>query len=77
MYIIFKKSYTLMRDRKKRANAAQDELISLALSIGVIITGLSGINLPYSTSLANIVSVYAVMCIALHSSLAAAGSGGV
>lgn len=77
MYIIFTKSYRLMRDRKKRAAAAQDELISLALSIGVIITGLSGINLPYNTSLANIVSVYAVMCIALHSSLAAAGSGGL
>lgn len=77
MYIIFKKTYSFMRSRKQRVHPAQDELISLALSIGVIITGLSGINLPYGTSLANIISVYAVMCIALHSSLASAGSGGL
>ena len=47
MYIVFKKSYTLMRNRKNRTHAAQDELISLALTIGVIITGLSGITLPF------------------------------
>lgn len=77
MFIIFKKSQLLIKNRKKRAQTAQDELISIAVSIGVMITGLSGIVFPYNISLANIVSVYAVMCIALHGGIAAAGSGGL
>lgn len=77
MFIIFKKSQKLMENRKKRAHTAQDELISIALSAGVMITGLSGIVFPYNISLANIVSVYAVLCIALHGGIAAAGSGGL
>ena len=77
MFIIFQKAYGLMENRRKRSQTAQDELISIAVSIGVIITGLSGIVFPHNVSLANIVSVYAVMCIALHGTLAAAGSGGL
>lgn len=77
MYIIFQKAYALVENRRKRSQTAQDELISIAVSIGVMITGLSGIAFPYNISLANIVSVYAVMCIALHGGLAAAGSGGL
>ncbi|MCH5210885.1 MAG: SpoIIE family protein phosphatase, partial [Oscillospiraceae bacterium] len=77
MYIIFKKSKGLMQNRKKRAQTAQDELISISISVGVMITGLSGIIFPYNIELSNIVSVYAVLCIAMHSSLQAAGSGGL
>ncbi len=77
MFIIFQKAYGLMENRHKRTQTAQDELISIAISVGVIITGLSGIVFPHNISLANIVSVYAVMCIALHGGLAAAGSGGL
>ncbi len=77
MYIIFKKSDYLFESRKRRSQAAQDEMISIAVTIGVMITGLSGIVLPYNISIANIVSVYAVLCIALHGSVAAAGSGGL
>ena len=77
MYIIFKKSKDLMQNRKKRAQTAQDELISISLTLGVMITGLSGIVFPYNIALSNIVSVYAVLCMALYGSLAAAGSGGL
>lgn len=77
MFIIFKKSQELIKNRKNRNQTAQDELISIAVSIGVMITGLSGIVFPYNISLANIVSVYAVLCIALHGGIAAAGSGGL
>lgn len=77
MFIIFRKSYKLLKNRKKRAQTAQDELISISVSMGVMITGLSGKMLPYNISLANIVSVYTVMCIALHGSVTAAGSGGL
>ena len=76
MYIIFKKAHGLIANRKKRTQTAQDELISISVSVGVFITGLSGIVFPYNISLANIVSVYAVLCIALHGGIAAAGSGG-
>lgn len=77
MFIIFRKSQELMENRKRRTQTAQDELISISVSAGVLITGLSGIVFPYNISLANIVSVYTVLCIALHGSLAAAGSGGL
>lgn len=77
MYIIFKKTQSLIENRRNRSQTAQDELISLAVSAGVIITGLSGIVFPYDISLADIVSVYAVLCITLHGSLSAAGSGGL
>ena len=77
MFIIFRKSKELLENRKKRTQTAQDELISISVSMGVLITGLSGIVFPYNVSLANIVSVYTVLCIALHGSLAAAGSGGL
>ena len=65
MYIIFKKAHGLIANRKKRTQTAQDELISISVSVGVFITGLSGIVFPYNISLANIVSVYAVLCICL------------
>lgn len=77
MYIIFKKSQSLMENRKRRAQAAQDETISIAVSVGVMITGLSGVVFPGNVSFANIVSVYAVLCMAMHGSVAAAGSGGL
>jgi stage II sporulation protein E len=77
MYIIFQKAKGVAEDGKKRRHIAQDELISVAVCIGVFITGMSGIVFPLNVSLANIVSVYAVMCLAMHSSLAAAGSGGL
>ncbi len=77
MYIIFQKSKQLIKDRSKRARTAQDELISVSVSVGVMITGLSGIVFPYNIALSNIISVYAVLCISFYGSLAAAGSGGL
>ncbi len=77
MYIIFMKAHGLVSSRKKRSQTAQDEAISVAVSVGVMITGLAGINLPGDVSIANIVSVYAALFIAAHGSLAAAGSGGL
>ena len=39
MYIIFKKAHGLIANRKKRTQTAQDELISISVSVGVFITG--------------------------------------
>lgn len=77
MFIVFKKSQSLMANRHKRSQTAQDEAISLAVTVGVLITGLGGIVFPFNISLANIAAVYAVLCIALCGGVAAAGSGGL
>lgn len=77
MYIIFTKARQLMETQQSRKHASQEELISVAVCAGVFITGFSGIKLPYNISPANIASVYAVLCMAYHGSLAAAGSGGM
>lgn len=77
MYIIFSKAQGLLGDGKNRSHASQDELISVAVCVGIFITGMHGIIFPLGISLSNIVSVYAVMCLALHTPLAAAGSGGL
>ncbi len=77
MYIIFLKAQRLMESRKKRRQAAQDELVSVAVALGVFITGMRGLTLPYGIDAADIFASYAVMCMALHGGLAAAGSGGL
>ncbi len=77
MYIVFKKSHMLIKAGKNRKHTSQDELISTAVSVGVMITGLSGIVLPYGISVSGIAAVYATLFITLNSSLAAAGSGGL
>ncbi len=77
MYIIFKKAQGLTENNKQRNYASQDELVSAAVSVGIFITGMNGIVFPLNISLAHIVSVYAVMCLSLHASLTAAGSGGL
>lgn len=77
MYIIFKKSDNLIKTRQKRSQAAKDEIVSVAISAGVIITGLSGVVFPLNISLCTVASLYAVMTIAYQSSLSASGSVGL
>jgi stage II sporulation protein E len=77
MFIVFDKAQSLTQNWKQRTQASQEELVSLALCLGVLITGFSGLHLPYGIELSNIFAVYVIMCIALHSSLAVAGSGGL
>lgn len=75
IYAVYVKAKQFFEDRRERAHISQEELTAVAVCAGIFITGLSGINLPYGISLANIAAVYSSMCIALHSSLAASGSG--
>lgn len=77
MYIIFRKSEVFITSRRSGTKAPQDELISVAVGAGVLITGLGGIVFPPNISFADILSVYAVLCIAYHTSLTSAGSGGL
>ena len=77
MYLVFFKADTLIKTRRSRAQAAKDEIVSTAISAGVIITGFHGVTFPLGISLSGIAAVYAVISIAYHSTLSAAGSGGL
>lgn len=77
MFIIFSKAYTLIKTRKNRTQAAKDEIVSVAVTVGTVITGLSGIVFPFDISLCDIAAVYAVLSLSYHSTLSAAGSGGL
>ncbi|MCD8391513.1 MAG: SpoIIE family protein phosphatase [Firmicutes bacterium] len=77
MFLVFSKAYRLIQTRKNRTQAAKDEIVSVAISAGVIITGFSGIVFPLGIKLTSAAAVYAVLTIAYHSTLSAAGSGGL
>lgn len=74
VYMVFIKAQMFFEHRNERSNVSQEEIVSVAVSAGIFITGLSGIDLPYGISLSGIVAVYAAMCTALHTNLAATGS---
>lgn len=77
LYVVFGKASTFMQRQSRRSHVSQEELVCLCISLGVIITGLSGIILPFGITLSYCAAAYAVMCIALHTSLASAGCGGL
>ncbi len=77
MYLVFSKADMLIKTRKNRAQAAKDEIVSVAVSTGVIITGLTGVTFPLGITLSGIAAAYAVISIAYHATLSAAGSGGL
>lgn len=77
MYIVFIRAGEFMKNRSSRTSIGREELISVALSAGVCITGLSGVMLPFGITISGAAAVYAVMCAAYHCSLAAAGSAGL
>lgn len=74
-YIVFDKanSYT----SAKRSRISQEELICVCISTGVLIMGFSGIPLPFGIKLTHVLSMYAVMVIALNGNLGGAGAGGL
>lgn len=76
MYIIFRKSNLIHEDYAKRGGMSQEEYISAAVSIGVFVTGLTGIDIG-PVSLTNVFAVYAVMICSLNTSAATAGCTGL
>lgn len=77
MYIIFMRAQNMFSRDSMKHGAGKDELISMAISAGVFITGLDGIKLPFNMGLSRIISVYVIMLMASKLSLTAAGSGGM
>lgn len=76
MYVVFIKSNLLNDDYTKRGRASQEEYIGAAISIGIFVTGLSGLEFGI-ISLKNIFASYAVLVTALNSSIAVSGCTGL
>lgn len=74
-YIAFDKASLLLT--YSREGCGETELISGALCLGIFITGVSDIMLPFNINLSSLITIYAVMCIAMHENLAVAGAGGL
>lgn len=77
LYVVFDKAHILVTGRAKRTQIGQEELVCLAVCIGGVITGFSGIPLPYGLSLAHLFTMYAVMSISMHMNLGMACTGGL
>lgn len=76
MYIVFKRSGITDGEHARRGGMTQEEYISAAISMGVLVSGLYGIELG-PVSLANVFAVYIVMVCALNTSVATAGCTGL
>ena len=74
-YVVFEKASLLLT--YSREGCGEQELISAALSLGILITGVSDITLPLGLNLASVLTIYVVMSIALHENLAVSGCGGL
>ena len=75
MYIIFSTSREVVTGRRRAAT--QEELLSLGAAAGVFILGLGKTALPYGISVANIITIYAVLIAALNSSVSGAALMGL
>ena len=74
-YIVFDKASLLFTYTPE--GCGDTELVSGALCLGIFITGVSDIILPFGISLSSLITIYLVMCIALHENLAVSGAGGL
>ncbi len=74
-YVVFEKASAVFIYSK--TPHSEQELISAALCLGIFITGISDINLPFGINLGSLITALTVMSIALHENLAIAGCGGL
>ncbi len=77
LYVVFRKAGVFLNRRNRRSKVSQEELVCLCITLGTLISGLGGIILPFGITLSYIAAAYAVMSVALNTSLAAAGCGGL
>lgn len=75
-YIIFSNADSLMGVHN-RTSPSQEELISLAITTAVIITGTGGFTLPYDIAPAHIAAVFAVMIASMNTSIGASAAMGL
>lgn len=76
MYIVFKRSRIITAGFSERGTMSEEEYISAAVTVGIIIAGLTGIEIG-PVKLTGVFAVYAVLIAALNSSAAQAGCTGM
>lgn len=77
LYVVFDKANVLVTGRSNRTQIGQEEMVSLAICMGGVMTGFSGIPLPYGLSISHLLTMYAVMCISMHMNLGMACTSGL
>ena len=77
LYVVFRKAGVFLKRPSRRTSVSQEELVCLCITLGSLISGLGGIILPFGITLSYVAAAYAVMSVALNTSLAAAGCGGL
>ncbi len=75
MYEIFLRASTFLKNITKEPK--RDELMSVAIAVGVIVMGLGGFSLPYGISLSKIFCVYILLLSALSLNTSSAAAMGI
>ena len=75
MYIVFSNTGLLLA--RSRMAPTQEELISLAIAAAVIITGTSGVSLPYEITPSHILSVLVILTVSKNTSVSASAAMGL
>ncbi|MBR5270813.1 MAG: SpoIIE family protein phosphatase [Clostridia bacterium] len=75
MYEVFKRAYTFSKNINTEPK--RDELISCAITVGVLIMGVGGVTLPYNIAPSRILSVYILLLCALSLNTSSAAAMGI
>lgn len=73
MYVVYIRSRRLISSARRKIS--QEEIICFCIAVASLIMGFSNIVLPFNITVTKVLSAYAVMLLAMNTSLAAAGAG--
>lgn len=76
-YLLSERSQNFYHSYKGMAKATQEELISVVLLAGILLTGFSGIYITRNVHLCMLLGVYLILCLSRCTGVAAAGSIGL
>lgn len=76
MYIIFKKAHDVTEDFHRRHGMSSDDYLALAITVGVVISGLSGIGIG-GIGISHILVSYVLLHVAFNSTVAVSACTGI
>jgi len=77
MVYIFKMSIPVLKQQNRRQTISNEEMISLAILMGLILLGVNNIILPVGISLRNVLSIFIILLFSLKYGIGVAVSSGV